>query len=104
MANREKKILLWSTPLLPALRLSGLHTDSHTVIPQRLKCDLRNGINEWVTPIGPSVQVKRETDILRLFFLSGCWFTRRGEKVRLSILFLGPSNNNILPAHVCVCR
>jgi hypothetical protein len=38
-------------------------------------------------------------NILRLFFLSRCWFTRRREKVRLIILFLGPSNN-IINAHL----
>jgi hypothetical protein len=52
------------------------------------QCDLQNGIDKWIAPIRPLVQVKCETDLLRLCFLSGRWFKRRGEKVRLSILFL----------------
>jgi hypothetical protein len=81
MANRENKILF----LVDAscARCSGVRALNV------LNCDLLyNGINEWITPIGPPLQVKCEKDVLRLCFLSGCWFKRGGKKVRLNDLFL----------------
>lgn len=76
-ANRENKILLLG--YASCARLKGY---------QSLKCDLYNGINKWITPIRPPLQVKCETNVHSLFFLSGCWFKRGGKKVRLNDLSL----------------
>ena len=81
---REKDILyLDSMRLFAAAALTDRRVQHQPPRPYFLE----NGVNKWIATIRPFIQVQCQTDLLCLYFISGCWFKRGREKVRTRSLF-----------------
>ena len=77
---REKDMLY-----LDIVHLFGTSGQSRSPPPTSSAVLSRNGVNKWTATIRPFIQVQCKTHLFCLCFVSGCWFKRGGEKVRLLV-------------------